>query len=237
METVAETVEGQLESASAYTLKSHQFKTSVVRNIVCNFGVASIFFVALWAHARNYHSLADVYRSMHSCGGLDDLVWIAGAALMGVLSLIRVPPVASMVNWRSVLATTVMMVAPTFIRARTDAKGLIALASLVIETFGVIISEGSRLYLGRRFGLLPANRGIVSGGPFAIVRHPIYLGWLVLTFGLVLPYPTLPNLFMLALILPVMILRINLEEQLLGQDGEYRAYCAKIKYRLIPFVY
>ena len=195
-----------------------------------------MFFSALFAHARNYHSLDDMLQHMRHYAGLADLVWMAGAALMGVLSLIRVPPVATMVNVRSVLATTAMMVAPAFIKPQPGATGLLVAAGLAIECFGVIVSEGSRIYLGRRFGFLPANRGIVASGPFSVVRHPIYSGWFVLTLGLVMAYPTPRNAVMLAVTVPVMILRIDLEEQLLAQDPEYRAYCTKTRYRLIPFV-
>jgi protein-S-isoprenylcysteine O-methyltransferase Ste14 len=77
------------------------------------------------------------------------------------------------------------------------------------------VSEGSRIYLGRRFGFLPANRGIVASGPFSIVRHPIYSGWFVLMLGLLMAYPTLHNALMLTVIVPDMVLRIDLEEQLL----------------------
>ena len=235
METIAQTADGPLQSA--VVPKTGGFNAAAMRQTACNVGIAFIFFAALWGHARNYHSYADLFHRMRHYGGLADIVWMVGAALMGVLSLIRVPPVASMVNFRSILATTAMIVAPAFIKARPDATGRLALAGLAIECFGVILSEGSRVYLGRRFGFLPANRGIVTSGPFALVRHPIYSGWFILTLGLVIPYPTAQNLLMLALTLPVMVLRIDLEEQLLAQDPEYRAYCAKTRYRLIPLIY
>jgi protein-S-isoprenylcysteine O-methyltransferase Ste14 len=237
METIAQTAEGPVQSATASGPQTGGFNATALRQTACNVGIAFIFFAALWAHARNYHSYADIFHRMRHYGGLADLVWMVGAALMGVLSLIRVPPVASMVNFRSILATTAMIVAPAFIKAQSEATGMLALAGLAIECFGVIVSEGSRIYLGRRFGFLPANRGIVSTGPFALVRHPIYSGWFVLTLGLVMAYPTPRNLLMLALTAPVMVLRIDLEEQLLSQDPEYRAYCAKTRYRLIPFIY
>jgi protein-S-isoprenylcysteine O-methyltransferase Ste14 len=236
METIAQTAEGSIQSATVACPQTGGFNAAVLRQTACNLGIAFLFFAALWGHARNYHSVADVFHRMHDYGGLADVIWMVGAALMGVLSLIRVPPVTSMVNFRSILATTAMIVAPAFIRAQPHATGL-PLAGLTIECFGVMLSEGSRVYLGRRFGLLPANRGIVTSGPFALVRHPIYSGWFILTLGLVMAYPTLHNLLMLALTIPVMILRIDLEEQLLVQDVEYRGYCTKTKYRLIPFIY
>ena len=35
-----------------------------------------------------------------------------------------------------------------------------------------------KVVLGRSFGLVPANRGIVARGPYLLVRHPIYAGYL-----------------------------------------------------------
>ena len=237
METIAQAAEATLQPTAAPCPESAGWNAALLRQTACNFGIAIVFFTALFAHARNYHSVADLLQHMHHYAGLADLVWMGGAALMGVLSLIRVPPVASMVNVRSVLATTAMMVAPAFIKAQSGSTGLLAAAGLAIECFGVIVSEGSRIYLGRRFGFLPANRGIVTSGPFSVVRHPIYSGWFVLTLGLLMAYPSPRNAVMLAVTVPVMILRIDLEEQLLAQDSEYRAYCATTRYRLIPFIY
>ena len=43
---------------------------------------------------------------------------------------------------------------------------------------GLLVEDG-KLSLGRSFGLMPANRGVVSTGMYRLVRHPIYLGYLV----------------------------------------------------------
>src|SRR6202011_2613060 len=114
----------------------------VIRNNASNIGIATVFFGALCAHAKNYNSFSDAVMHAHHYAGLADMVWMIGAALMGILSLIRVPPSASMVNVRSVLATVAMMVAPAFIRGESATTGLLAAAGLAIEFFGVILSEG-----------------------------------------------------------------------------------------------
>ena len=36
-----------------------------------------------------------------------------------------------------------------------------------------------KITLGRSFGVVPANRGVVVGGPYNFVRHPIYTGYLI----------------------------------------------------------
>jgi protein-S-isoprenylcysteine O-methyltransferase Ste14 len=108
---------------------------------------------------------------------------------------------------------------------------------VVVELIGVIITQLARLYLGRRFGLLPANRGIVATGPFRYVRHPVYSGWFILTVGFMMAYPSAMNAAMLLLTLPFMMWRIALEEELLLYDPAYQAYAEQTPYRLIPGMY
>jgi len=99
---------------------------------------------------------------------------------------------------------------------------------------GVVLSQLARLYMGRSFGLLPANRGIVSEGPFRLVRHPVYLGWLLLTAGFAVANPSMRNFLCLAAT-PIFIgWRIMLEERLLSKDSLYREYCRRVRHRLIP---
>ncbi|MGA2409714.1 MAG: isoprenylcysteine carboxylmethyltransferase family protein, partial [Candidatus Binataceae bacterium] len=106
-----------------------------------------------------------------------------------------------------------------------------------LELTGLIISQISRLCLGRRFGLLPANRGIVTGGCFRVVRHPIFAGWLLLTIGFTMANLSACNLLVVFLILPFMMKRIDQEETLLMGDPSYRAYMQRVRYRLIPGLY
>jgi protein-S-isoprenylcysteine O-methyltransferase Ste14 len=195
------------------------------RHAIGNVCLALLFFVALIPAKAQYHS------------GIANDIWLAGAVLMGVLSLVRVPPRSSMVNLRSILATAAMMTIPALMRPGTPSTGLLADLGIVVELIGIAFTQISRIYLGRRFGLLPANRGIVAGGPFRLMRHPIYSGWLVLVIGYLAAYPTLRNIGMLLLSMPFLIWRMDLEEEHLSEDPEYREYAAKTHYRLIPGIY
>ena len=193
-----------------------------LRYTASNFGLAAMFFIGLIPARGRYNF------------GVANYIWLGGAALMGVLSLIRIPPRETMFNVRSVLATTAMMVAPAMMRPAAPSSGLLADGGIIIELIGVAFSQIARLYLGRRFGLLPANRGIVASGPFRLVRHPIYSGWFVLTIGFMMAYPSPFNVTMLLITLPFMMWRIALEEELLLHDPDYQAYAAKTRYRLLP---
>ena len=92
----------------------------------------------------------------------------------------------------------------------------------------------SKLTLGRRFGLVAANRGICSSGPYRFVRHPIYLGYVMLHLGFFLLNPTFWNLCVFATLYIIKIPRILAEERLLVQDPDYRQYMEKVRSRLIP---
>lgn len=197
-----------------------------LRRGASNLGVALLFFAALQPGAVSYGS------------GIADTIWLIGAALMGLLSLVRVPPSSSTVTASSIVSTAAMMLLPTImIRPAEPSVGLLRDIAIAVELAGVVFSQGSRLYMGRRFGLLPANRGIVSTGPFRLIRHPVYAGWIVLLIGHAMAFPSVLNFAAIPAMLPFMIWRIALEEQLLAHDPEYRACCERTPYRLVPGVF
>ncbi|MCX6068818.1 MAG: isoprenylcysteine carboxylmethyltransferase family protein [Chloroflexi bacterium] len=83
-----------------------------------------------------------------------------------------------------------------------------------------------------------AGQQVISSGPYAIVRHPMYVG-AVLTYAftplaLGSYWAFIPGL----MILPVLIFRIiNEEKLLLNELDGYREYTQKVKYRLLPGVW
>jgi protein-S-isoprenylcysteine O-methyltransferase Ste14 len=106
--------------------------------------------------------------------------------------------------------------------------------AVVLTIAGLSTQLLSKLTLGRRFGLVAANRGLCMSGPYRIVRHPIYMGYVMLHVGFFLLNPTLWNLCVFATLYTIKIPRILAEERLLGQDPEYRQYMQKVRSRLIP---
>jgi protein-S-isoprenylcysteine O-methyltransferase Ste14 len=79
---------------------------------------------------------------------------------------------------------------------------------------------------------------IISTGPYAFVRHPMYVGWVVTCWGIPL---ALGSWWALLLIIPVTLLmgwRLLDEEMFLAKDmPDYVAYQNKVRYRLVPFVW
>jgi protein-S-isoprenylcysteine O-methyltransferase Ste14 len=79
---------------------------------------------------------------------------------------------------------------------------------------------------------------VVSAGPYAWVRHPMYAGALVLLFGTPLALGSWWGLLVVPFFVPVLALRILNEEAVLARDLQgYTAYQCKVRCRLIPFVW
>lgn len=79
---------------------------------------------------------------------------------------------------------------------------------------------------------------LVSTGPYAIVRHPMYAGVVVMVVGVPLALGSWLGLLVLLLTIPVLVWRILDEERLLNDELRgYREYARQVRYRLVPFVW
>ena len=135
-----------------------------------------------------------------------------------------------------------------YLPAYTDRKGWWVLDGDTVRWVGVFLyltGGAFRIWpifvLGRRFsGLVAIQPGheLVTDGVYRIIRHPSYLGMLILMFGWALSFRSGVGVILAALIIPPILARIRSEEALLRtQFGEqYEAYCRRTS-RLIPGIY
>jgi protein-S-isoprenylcysteine O-methyltransferase Ste14 len=114
----------------------------------------------------------------------------------------------------------------------TAAGAVLALAGIAFAVWAAR-SLGSSLTPFPR----PLGTGLVTSGPFAIVRHPIYTGGLAFFSGYSL-FGSVPALVLTALLGLLWVGKLHVEERLLAAayDG-YAAYCLRVRHRLIPFLY
>jgi len=99
---------------------------------------------------------------------------------------------------------------------------------------GMVCHLSAKLILRRSFGVVAANRGVKKTGPYRLVRHPMYTGYMLTQLGLVLSGPTLNNVAIAGLCWALFIWRIVAEERVLGNDP---AYASLPRFRLVPGVY
>ena len=107
-----------------------------------------------------------------------------------------------------------------------------------LQVMGTSWQFTSKFFLGRSFGLLPAQRGLVINGPYRVVRHPIYLGYLIGHVGFLLANFSWRNFAVLAVLYVAQVHRIRREEAVLAANSsDYRNYQQRVRWRLLPFIY
>jgi protein-S-isoprenylcysteine O-methyltransferase Ste14 len=111
------------------------------------------------------------------------------------------------------------------------------LASLLLLIAGIAFAICALLFLGRSISLLPEARRLVTRGPYALVRHPLYLGEMVAVAGVALQHLSAWALLLLGLGWAFQIQRMKYEELVLFESfPEYGDYMARTA-RLVPRVY
>ena len=79
---------------------------------------------------------------------------------------------------------------------------------------------------------------VIQSGPYAIVRHPMYAGSMLLYIFTPLALGSLWGMVPALLIIPIYVIRILGEERVLARDlPGYREYMHKTRYRLIPGIW
>jgi len=110
-------------------------------------------------------------------------------------------------------------------------------AGLVLVTLAAALSLVSLLTMGRRFGVRPALRGLVTSGPYGFVRHPMYLSYIVADIGYNLQEWNFVTLLLVLVGWMSLVYRIHAEERVLSQHAEWPAYMILVRHRLFPGIW
>jgi protein-S-isoprenylcysteine O-methyltransferase Ste14 len=164
------------------------------------------------------------------------LVLVSEAMVMALVLLRRPTPTISRRSgdWLMALAATA---APLLITPGPDLFPRLDPVGVALVAAGNALQLAAKLALRRSFGIAPAHRGLKMGGPYALVRHPMYAGYLLVHIGVLVLMPSPVNVLIYALGWTAQIRRLLAEEALLGQDEAYRAYCGRVRWRLVPGVF
>lgn len=165
------------------------------------------------------------------------LLLLVSESLVVVLTLMRRRAYVVDTSPTAMTITAIALVGPPLLRTG-DAAGLVpdGLTALV-SSAGVCLVIAGKLALGRSFGIVPANRGVVDTGPYVLVRHPIYAGYLVTHLAFLAAYPRPWNFAVVIISDAALISRALFEERVLRQDARYRAYCGRVGWHLVPGVF
>lgn len=118
----------------------------------------------------------------------------------------------------------------------------ISFSGLGLVVLGIALFVWARRSLGKNYSghvSVKTGQALVQNGPYRLIRHPAYAGYLLMALGISLGYSSLAGLVsVLALLLPGLIYRMKVEERPLNKHfGEaYRQYMRRTK-QLIPWIW
>ncbi|MBV9166861.1 MAG: isoprenylcysteine carboxylmethyltransferase family protein [Solirubrobacterales bacterium] len=102
-----------------------------------------------------------------------------------------------------------------------------------VQIAGLVLWTWAFAKLARSYGIVAADRGLVTGGPYAIVRHPLYSAYIVGGIGYLMQSLSAWNILVNLAAIGWQFVRIRAEERHLASP-EYAAYRARVPWRLCP---
>src|SRR6266705_384468 len=97
-----------------------------------------------------------------------------------------------------------------------ERRDALVLPADIIATIGLAYSVWGLAYLRRSFSIVPEARRLVTGGPYALSRHPVYLGEIVTAIGINLATFGLPSALAVLYFVICEVLRMRGEERVLA---------------------
>jgi protein-S-isoprenylcysteine O-methyltransferase Ste14 len=170
-------------------------------------------------------------------GHVTGLLLVVSEGLVVLLTIIRRTAVDVDRSWEARLVTALSLTGPPLVRPAV-ALGLVPdVFTAFVSAIGLIGVLAGKLALGRSFGLVPANRGVVCSGVYRFLRHPIYTGYLLSHVAFFMANPTGWNFLVLGLGDAALMIRAVIEERTLRRDPEYASYMTRVRWRMIPSLF
>ena len=168
---------------------------------------------------------------------LTGLLLLASESLVVVLTIVRRRTQIVDRSAAAAVVTTISLIGPSLVRTVSGGGLLPDAVTAVVSSVGLVLIIAGKITLGRSFGLVPANRGVVIGGVYGFVRHPIYAGYLLTHLAFACAYPTTWNVTVLVLTDTALIVRALYEEKVLEADRSYQSYCRRVAWHIVPGVF
>src|SRR5438874_9892739 len=177
--------------------------------------------------------LAEFLRTGHVTG----LLLLTSESLIVVLTIARRRAQVVDRSFAAAAMTMLSVAGPPLLRPSAAAPLAGDAMTAAMSAAGLIVVIAAKVTLGRSFGIAPANRGVVARGPYNLVRHPIYTGYIATHVAFVMAHPSPWNLTILGITDMALVIRALIEERLLVSDDQYQTYCGRVAWHLVPGVF
>ncbi len=116
----------------------------------------------------------------------------------------------------------------------------VAIAGDVLVAFGwlgILFVFRENSFSSATIELAPDQR-VISTGPYALVRHPMYASLLVMLLGIPIALGSWWGVLIFAVIIPALVWRLLDEERFLARNlPGYAVYQGRVRYRLLPLIW
>lgn len=164
-------------------------------------------------------------------GRVVDLGLFVFVTLLAVMFVLRRPARRTGAPWEMLLAVAGTILPGLLPRPAPGSWVWLGTGIQAASLVGMLVALA---WLGRSFGIAPADRGLRTGGPYGWVRHPLYAAEILFYVGYVVAHPSWRNLAALVFGGAIQVFRIVREERIL--EG-YAPYAARVRWRLLPLVW
>jgi protein-S-isoprenylcysteine O-methyltransferase Ste14 len=166
-----------------------------------------------------------------------DWIYLSQHLLVLGISLTRRPAVTLDQSWSAAVAVVIAYGYPyaqvIWLRS-VEGHVVWPAGGTVLVTLSALLSLAALVSIGKLFGVRPALRGLATKGAYSLVRHPIYLAYVISDIGYQLQEWNVGTVLIVAAGWASLIYRIHAEERILSQHADWVAYAGKVPYRLFP---
>jgi protein-S-isoprenylcysteine O-methyltransferase Ste14 len=179
------------------------------------------------------------------------VLWVPIFVLWAIAGMTAKPTTQAKSDWRSRVAVFCVWTAwfllfnqrlgppldSRFLQTTPAAVGI----GLSLTIVGLLFSVWARFAIGRNWSPMidmKVDHRLIDHGPYAVVRHPIYSGFMLATFGTALAFGEWSGLLAVALIVGAWGYKARLEERAMCEQfgSEYERYRRRVK-GLVPFLW
>ncbi len=189
--------------------------------------------VLLWGGIQGVHGPIDALFV------LQQVLALAYFAMLVVLYAVRLPRLGTDHRVAVIFISfsgTFAAIGASFLPGGSRREGLVLVAD-VLATAGLAYSVWGLAYLRRSFSIIPEARRLVTGGPYGLSRHPVYLGEVATAIGVNLATAGWLSALAIAYFLACELMRIHWEERILALSfPSYLKYARRVpRYLPNPF--